>query len=238
MKVKFLPLNVEHEIEFNETVLHLAQRHDIHIQSVCKGLPSCAECRVQIKEGEHHVLPPSSKEVSLIGTAHYIDRSRLSCQLRCFGDLTIDVSEQLEKEKRASKRPQGRASRADGEESFAVKGNIIEEYVPDPNDSIEVQQAKQKEFHQKNQQQKQQNSNQNRHQQARGQNNPQNKGQNRDSHRDRNNRHGPQNQGKNENNRNRNSHQNQKSSQNSKGLQGGPRSPSPSQKPNENKGNS
>ena len=91
MKVKFLPLNVEHEIEFNETVLHLAQRHDIHIQSVCKGLPSCAECRVQIKEGEHHVLPPSSKEVSLIGTAHYIDRSRLSCQLRCFGDLTVDV---------------------------------------------------------------------------------------------------------------------------------------------------
>lgn len=131
MKVKFMPMNVEHEIEFNETVLHLAQRHDIHIQSVCKGIPSCAECRIQIKEGEHHVLPPSSKEVSLIGTAHYIDQSRLSCQLRCFGDITVDVSEQMDKEQRATKRPQGRASRPEGQESFAVKGNIIDEYKED-----------------------------------------------------------------------------------------------------------
>jgi len=128
MKVKFLPQNVEHEIEFNETVLHLAQRCDIHIQSVCKGLPSCAECRIQIKDGEHNVPPPGSKELSLIGTAYYIDQSRLSCQLRCFGDLTVDLSEQIEKEGRASKRPQGRASRADGEESHAIKGNIIEDY--------------------------------------------------------------------------------------------------------------
>jgi len=129
MKVKFLPMNVEHEIEFNETVLHLAQRHDIHIQSVCKGLPSCAECRVRIKDGEHHVPHPSTKELSLIGTAYYIDQSRLSCQLRCFGDVTVDLSEQLEKEGRAAKRPQGRATRADGEESHAIKGNIIENVV-------------------------------------------------------------------------------------------------------------
>jgi 2Fe-2S ferredoxin len=128
MKVKFLPQNVEHEIEFNETVLHLAQRCDIHIQSVCKGLPSCAECRIQIKGGEHNVPPPGTKELSLIGTAYYIDQSRLACQLRCFGDLTVDLSEQIEKEGRASKRPQGRASRADGEESHAIKGNIIEDY--------------------------------------------------------------------------------------------------------------
>jgi 2Fe-2S ferredoxin len=128
MKVKFLPQNVEHEIEFNETVLHLAQRCDIHIQSVCKGLPSCAECRIQIKGGEHNVPPPGTKELSLIGTAYYIDQSRLACQLRCFGDLTVDLSEQIEKEGRASKRPQGRASRGDGEVSHAVKGNIIEDF--------------------------------------------------------------------------------------------------------------
>jgi ferredoxin, 2Fe-2S len=128
MKVKFMPMNVEHEIEFNETVLHLAQRHDIHIQSVCKGIPSCAECRIQLKQGEHNVPHPSTKELSLIGTAYYIDQSRLSCQLRCFGDVVVDLSEQLEKENRAAKRPQGRANRADGEKSHAVKGILIEEY--------------------------------------------------------------------------------------------------------------
>lgn len=128
MKVKFLPMNVEHEIEFNETVLHLAQRQDIHIQSVCKGLPSCAECRIQLKQGEHNVPHPSSKELSLIGTAYYIDQSRLACQLRCFGDVVVDLSEQIEKEGRVSKRPQGRAVRPDGEQSHAVKGILIEEY--------------------------------------------------------------------------------------------------------------
>ena len=101
MKVKFLPSEEEHEIEFNETILHLANRAGFHIQSVCKGIPSCAECRIQIKDGEHHVLPPSKKEVDLIGTAHYVDRSRLACQLRCFGDVTVDLSEQIEKEKRS-----------------------------------------------------------------------------------------------------------------------------------------
>lgn len=126
MKVKFLPSGEEHEIEFNETILHLAQRKEIHIQSVCKGIPSCAECRVRIVDGEHHVLPPSSKEVSLIGTAHYVDLSRLSCQLRCFGDVTVDLSEQVEKERRMQQRSKERM-RSDGEESRAVLGGVFDD---------------------------------------------------------------------------------------------------------------
>lgn len=129
MKVKFLPSEEEHEIEFNETILHLAQRVGLHIQSVCKGIPSCAECRIQIKEGEHHVLPPNKKEIDLIGTAHYVDMSRLSCQLRCFGDVTVDLSEQIEKEKRVSDKPRDRMARSDGKESQAVLGGILDNVV-------------------------------------------------------------------------------------------------------------
>lgn len=131
MKVKFLPSGEEHEIEFNETVLHLAQRVGLHIQSVCKGIPSCAECRVQISEGEHHVLPPSKKELDLIGTAHYVDMSRLACQLRCFGDLVVDLKEQMEKESRAQQKPKERFSRRDGETSRAVLGGILDNVVAD-----------------------------------------------------------------------------------------------------------
>ena len=130
MKVRFLPSGEEHEIQFNETVLHLAQRCGIYIQSVCKGMPSCAECRVQMVEGEHHVLPPSKKELDLIGTAHYVDLSRLSCQLRCFGDVTVDLSEQIEKEKRASQGPVDRSVRSDGQKSRAVLGGIFDN-LPD-----------------------------------------------------------------------------------------------------------
>lgn len=129
MKVKFMPSGEEHEIEFNETILHLAQRVGLHIQSVCKGIPSCAECRIQIMDGEHHVLPPNKKEIDLIGTAHYVDLSRLACQLRCFGDVTVDLAEQIEKEKRVSEKPRDRMARSDGQESKAVLGGILDNVV-------------------------------------------------------------------------------------------------------------
>lgn len=124
MKVKFLPTNEEFEIKPNETVLHLAQTHNIHIQSVCKGLPSCTECRIHVVEGDYNVIPPSHTEKSLIGNSYYIDGRRLSCQLRCFGDITVDLREQLEKVDRAAKKPRGKVVRQ-AEESKAVLGSLI-----------------------------------------------------------------------------------------------------------------
>lgn len=124
MKVKFVPQNVEIEIQNNESVLHLAHVNNIHIQSVCKGIPSCAECRIRVTEGSYNVLPPSSTEVSLIGNSYFIDGRRLACQLRCFGDITVDLTEQIEKEERASKKPRGKAIKA-AEESRAVMGSIL-----------------------------------------------------------------------------------------------------------------
>ncbi|MCB0411331.1 MAG: (2Fe-2S)-binding protein, partial [Bdellovibrionales bacterium] len=81
MKVKFMPMDVEAEIQPGESVMHLALRNNIHISSVCNGMPSCAECRVRVTENEHNVMPPSSKELSLIGTGYFLDQRRLSCQL-------------------------------------------------------------------------------------------------------------------------------------------------------------
>ncbi len=65
----------------------------------------------------------------MIGTAHYVDLSRLSCQLRCFGDVTVDLQEQIEKEKRASEKPKDRMARADGKESQAILGGILDNVV-------------------------------------------------------------------------------------------------------------
>lgn len=130
MKVKFVPNNVEFEIKPGESVLKVAHDHGLHIKSVCKGVPSCAECRIQIEEGEHNVFPPLPAELNLIGSAHFVDRSRLACQLKCFGDVTINLSEQIEKANRnlASKRPRGRVMDGDDYDpgaSAAVQGSII-----------------------------------------------------------------------------------------------------------------
>jgi 2Fe-2S ferredoxin len=129
MKVKFVPLDIELEIDPNQSVMELAHKNGIFIKSVCNGVPNCAECRVKIVEGEHNVLPPSSKELQLIGSGHFIDRRRLSCQLHCFGDVVIDVEEQVKKEGEGppgSRRFQVEL-RNEGIVSKAVTGNLIEQ---------------------------------------------------------------------------------------------------------------
>ena len=129
MKVRFLPQEIELEIEPNQTVMDLAHKNNLFIKSICNGVPNCAECRVKIVEGEHNVLPPSAKELQLIGSGHFIDRRRLSCQLYCFGDITVDVSEQVKKE---SEGPPGSRRfqvdlRNEGIVSKAVTGNLIQQ---------------------------------------------------------------------------------------------------------------
>ena len=87
-------------------------------------MPSCAECRVHIKEGESNVIGPSPKETSLIGSAYFVDNRRLSCQLRCFGDIVIDLTNQMESQAQTTKRPQGARGRV-VEDSQAVMGTMI-----------------------------------------------------------------------------------------------------------------
>lgn len=129
MKVKFVPINKELEIEPGQSVMDLAHKNGIAISSVCNGMPSCAECRVKLVDGEYNVMPPAAKELSLIGTGYYIDQRRLSCQLMCFGDVTVDISEQIEK---ASEGPVtskflARAQKEKPEDSFALGGVLIEQ---------------------------------------------------------------------------------------------------------------
>lgn len=121
-----MPQDIEVEVKPGQSVLKAAQDNEVHIQSVCKGIPSCAECRVKVLEGVNNVLPPMPEELELIGTAYFVDQSRLSCQMRCFGDVVVDLTEQVAKENQSNKQPQGRIKK-DSEESHARMGNILDE---------------------------------------------------------------------------------------------------------------
>ena len=127
MKVRFLPQDITCEIKPNQSVLEVAQENNIFVKSVCGGVPSCAECRVRVIDGEYNVLPPSHNELSLIGTAHFVDRRRLSCQLRCFGDITVDLNEQVAKQQTQGKVKTRAGQREESIESHAVKGSILAE---------------------------------------------------------------------------------------------------------------
>ena len=124
MKIKFLPQNIEVEGTPNKSLLQIATENKLEIRSICKGVPSCAECRVKIKEGEANLLPPTKAELNLIGTSHFIDGRRLSCQVRCFGDVTVDLTEQVEKSANQTKKIRGfRTSKQ--QESNAVNDTMI-----------------------------------------------------------------------------------------------------------------
>ena len=97
MKLKFIPQNMEVDIESNKSVLEISRELGFNIQSSCNGMCSCGDCRVFVKEGGANLLLPSNKELKLIGQGHYMDQRRLACQLYCFGDVVIDLSEQKER---------------------------------------------------------------------------------------------------------------------------------------------
>ncbi len=124
MKIKFVPQDIEVEVTPGKTLLQIAQDNQIFIKSICKGIPSCAECRVRIKEGQNNVLPPSKAELDLLGTNYFIDQRRLSCQVRCFGDVVVDLSEQLKKAETQNKKVRGFRSTKE-HESKAVQDTIL-----------------------------------------------------------------------------------------------------------------
>lgn len=107
----------------------LAHDNGITIHSTCNGMPSCAECRVKVVDGDWNLNPPSRKELGLIGTGYYIDQRRLSCQMLCFGDVTVDVAEQLEKasEGPVTKKFLTKVHKATAAESHSLGGVLIEQ---------------------------------------------------------------------------------------------------------------
>lgn len=131
MKIKFLPQNIVVEGSPDKTLLKIATENHIEIRSICKGVPSCAECRVKIAEGEANILPPSKAELSLIGTSHFIDGRRLSCQVRCFGDVTVDLTEQVDRSENQVKKIRGFRS-SKHQESHAVNDTMLLSEKPEP----------------------------------------------------------------------------------------------------------
>lgn len=103
MTIKFLPQNIEVPVTPDKSLLQIALENNVKIKTICNGKPSCSECRVKIVEGMNNVPPPNKEELNLIGTSYYLDGRRLSCQVRCFGSITVDLTEQLNKSETSKK---------------------------------------------------------------------------------------------------------------------------------------
>ena len=125
MKIKVMPQNIEIENDPNKSLLQLCHEQNVHINSLCKGQPKCAECRVKIVQGEHNVIPPTPVELALLGNNFYLDGRRLSCQVRCYGEITIDVTEQVDRTVAAHKKVRGFRPKDKTHQSHAVLDTLI-----------------------------------------------------------------------------------------------------------------
>lgn len=125
MKIKLMPTGQEIENDPNKTLLQVCLDNKIELKSICKGVPSCAECRVKVLSGENNLIPPAKAELSLIGTSYYLDGRRLSCQARAFGDVTIDITDHLNKDDNSNKKLRGFRSQGPSTESKAVQGTLV-----------------------------------------------------------------------------------------------------------------
>lgn len=130
MKIKFLPQGIEVEGNPNKTLLQIATENKIEIHSICKGVPSCAECRVIIVDGQENIIPPTKAELNLIGTSWYLDGRRLSCQSHCFGDVTVDLKEQLGKSENSNKKLRGFKTTKQQESHAVLDTMVLNEKKP------------------------------------------------------------------------------------------------------------
>lgn len=130
MKIKFLPQNIEVDVDPSKSLMKIAVENGLKIKSICGGVATCAECRVKIVEGENSIPEPSKLELNMIGTSYYIDGRRLSCQVHCFGSVTVDLTEQLSKVD-THKKVRGFKQR-DPRDLTAVHDTMILVKKPDP----------------------------------------------------------------------------------------------------------
>lgn len=127
MKIKFMPQDITVETNSEKSLLEIAWANNIPIKSICKGVPSCAECRIKIIEGDSNINPPTRTELNIVGTNYFLDGRRLSCQVYCFGDVTVDMKDQLDRDESSSKKIRGFKSDKTYESKAVVDTMILNE---------------------------------------------------------------------------------------------------------------
>jgi len=92
-RVTFLPMNVVCEAKDGESILDVAINNDIPIQHACGGFCACTTCHILVKDGDDSVLSSmEDDEMERIERAAPAEpRSRLGCQARVHGDVTVEV---------------------------------------------------------------------------------------------------------------------------------------------------
>lgn len=91
-KVTFLPMNQICEARPGESILDVAIGHDVPLQHACGGFCACTTCHLIVEQGAENLSPMEEAEEERIEYAEGVGlKSRLGCQARVQGDVTVRV---------------------------------------------------------------------------------------------------------------------------------------------------
>jgi len=80
------------ECESGTSILHTALDNDVELSHSCGGNCACSTCHVTVEEGWEHLSPMELPEEALLqAIASPTPRSRLSCQAKVFGDVSVRI---------------------------------------------------------------------------------------------------------------------------------------------------
>ncbi len=90
--VTFVPLNVTVQTPDGTSILETALDNDIDLEHACGGFCACTTCHIIVRQGEQALSEMEFEEEDKLDTCEGVTlRSRLGCQSRIPGDITIDV---------------------------------------------------------------------------------------------------------------------------------------------------
>ena len=90
---KSIETKVIDQVEADQSILEIAEDHDIHLNHNCGGVCACSTCHVYIEQGEDSLEEISDKEEDFIDRAiNPRINSRLACQCILLDEnATIEV---------------------------------------------------------------------------------------------------------------------------------------------------
>lgn len=91
-KVTFLPMNKTVEAKVGQSILEVAMEHDIPLAHACGGFCACTTCHVFLKSGDENLSEMQEDEEDRLDRLSTLTlRSRLGCQAKVQGDVTVEI---------------------------------------------------------------------------------------------------------------------------------------------------
>lgn len=93
VRIRFDHLNQIIETKSHQTILSIANAHDIDIPHYCGGCNRCGTCVIKVIEGQNNISVAKGNEEMVLGVDKFRKGHRLACQTIVLGDVTIQIPE-------------------------------------------------------------------------------------------------------------------------------------------------